>query len=318
MAPFNYDLHMEVQANLVEKLSILHPRAMSLKPSLSAIYAESNTCIEKNHATYARNIPYILQLPFIFAHYNDIVHANRTALKSSVQSTNVSRAIWYWGIDPTHSFFKDHEQIRYNIILMTLVSMSADPNEYTTIEGQHFAWVFIMAWVEQLENKGNFTYRDHFIDIWKTGQYDLIVFTEAQKQRVKYAIRALKEKIGKGSKQQAMGEVSSVVAERFRAFRGAEWSLRWCFVHEESLGIGQEFGVDSVMEVDIDDKVLCRVNWGAPMLKSLLSSIDRYPDTMEDEINPFWLDTAKALELVEDEGGDATDAMTQLFGGMSI
>ena len=318
MALFNYDLHLKAQANIAEKLSILHPRAMPLKPSLSTIYDESNTCIDKDSATYAQNIPHNLQLPFFFTYYNSIINANRTALKSSVQSLDVSRAIWYWGIDPTHSFFKDHEQIHYNIILMILAVMSGSKNEYTTTEGRRFGWAFIMSWVELLDNDDSFRHRDQFINIWKTGPYDLIVFSEAQKQRVKYAVEALRAKIAQGAKQQALGKVSRVVAKKFSAFRGVEFILRWCFVHEAKRGTGQDFGVDSVMEVEVDDKLLGRVNWNAPMLKGLLIDIDRSMDTMQEETNTFWMDAEKAVELVEDEGGDAADAMAQLFGGMSI
>jgi hypothetical protein len=317
MALFTYDLHLKAQANLVKKLSILHPQAMPLKPLLSTIYNESNKYIDKDSATYAQNIPHNLQLPFIFTYYNNIINANRTALKSSVQSPDVSRAIWYWGIDPTHSFFKDHEQIRYNIILLILAIILTGRSEYTTTEGRQFGWAFFMAWVELLENDDIFTNRDEFIDMWKTGPYDLIVFSEAQKQRVKDAIEALKAKVAQGAKQQALGKVSGVAAKRSSAFRGAEFMLEWFFVLEEP-GMAQDFAADEVMEVEVDDELLGRVNWNAPMLKGLLIDIDRSMDTMQEETNTFWMGAEKAVELVEDKGGDAADAMTQLFGGMSI
>jgi hypothetical protein len=312
-----FDLHLKAQANLVEKLSILHPRAMPLKPSLSTIYDESNKYIDKDSATYAQNIPHTLQLPFIFTHYNDIINTNRKALKSSVQSPDVSRAIWYWGIDPTHSFFKDHEQMRYNIILIILAIILTRRNEYITTEGRRFGWAFFMAWVELLENDDSFTSRDEFIDMWKTGPYDLIMFSEAQKQRVKDAVEALKAKVAQGAKQQASGKVSGVAAKRFSAFRGAEFMLKWLFVLEEP-EMAQDFAADKVMEVEVDDKLLGRVNWNAPMLKGLLIDIYRSVDTMQEETNTFWMGAEKAVELVEDRGGDAADAMTQLFGDMSI
>lgn len=317
MALFNYDLHWKAQANLVEKLSILHPRTMPLNPSLSTIYNESNTNIDKDSTTYTRNIPHNLQLPFIFTNYNNIINANRTALKSSVQSLDVSRAIWYWGIDPTQSFFKDHEQIHYNIILMILVIISAATNEHTKTEGRRFAWAFIMAWVELLDNDDSFRHRDQFISIWKTGPYDLIVFNAAQKQRVKHAVEALKAKVAQGAEQQTLGKVSGVVAKRVSAFRGADFILRWCFLHE-SPETGLHFGADEIMEAEVDDKVLGWVNWNAPLLKGLLINIDRSVDTMQEETNTFWMSAEKAMELVEDKCGDAADAMTQVFGGMSI
>jgi hypothetical protein len=313
MALPDYELHIKAQANLVEKLAILHPRAMPNKPSIEIIY------VHHDRPTYAWNIPHNLQLPFVFAQYNKIINANRTARKDAMQSSDVSRAIWYWGIDPTHSFFKDHESIRYNIILMTLVSMSTDPNKHTTPEAQKFAWAFIMAWVEQLDYEGKFSYRDHFIDMWKTGPYDLIVFTEEQKRRVKQAVAGLKEKMGKGSKQQALGKVSRVVAEEFEAFRGAEWALRWCFVHcNENPGTASLSGVDPMIEIDIDRDVLSRVDWNAPVLEGLLVDIDRHPDYAEGEVNLPWLGVERAMDLLEDECGDAADVVTQLFGRMGI
>ncbi|KAF2786502.1 hypothetical protein K505DRAFT_398840 [Melanomma pulvis-pyrius CBS 109.77] len=87
------------------------------------------------------------------------------------------------------------------------------------------------------------------------------------------------------------------------------------------------FEVDSVMDMDPGGVMkeygfdLARVNWNHPLVSGVLVDIDHGSNStssIPEELDMGWMGVDDAIALLEDECGEAVDAMTQLFGNMSM
>ena len=70
------------------------------------------------------------QLLFFLVNYNAIARDNFVALKSPSQAFDISRAIFYWRVDPGHGFSVESSHILYNIFLMAFAWGSGFDTKY--------------------------------------------------------------------------------------------------------------------------------------------------------------------------------------------
>ena len=174
-------MHIKAQQYLEVKVSRV-PKRVLPQQDIFTIY---------HNPPYLKNIPPDLQLPFLFLKYDDFKQANFQARRKANQDYNITRAIFYYEMDPYHSFTRRHKQVRYNLILIVLTFAAPNTYDYIPVpdtdEGIHqlatFRTSFLWAWAESLRSKGDFQYREEFLWRWATGPFDLINFTSSLRRR---------------------------------------------------------------------------------------------------------------------------------------
>jgi hypothetical protein len=143
-------------------------------------------------------VPDDLQLPLLFMQYNTIATRNFTARPSlNLRDHTINRMIWYWNLDPTHSFSRHFRMVRYNLILMAFAWASGFKEEYFSKPGvEKFVKLFIQAWIESLVDhrewiEGGFQAREEFLGYWQGSRLDLINFCRSDVQKMKKITKEL-------------------------------------------------------------------------------------------------------------------------------
>ena len=144
-------------------------------------------------------VPDDVQLPLLFMQYNSIAMMNFTARPSfNLRDHTMNRVIWYWNLDPTHSFSRHFRMVRYNLILMAFAWASGFKKEYFPKPGvEKFVKLFIQAWIESLVDhrewsEGAFQAREVFLDYWQGCRLDLINFRSVDVEKMKKITKELK------------------------------------------------------------------------------------------------------------------------------
>jgi hypothetical protein len=101
--------------------------------------------------------------------------------------------IYHYGIDSGHSFLKSMDPTRYNLVLSAFFWAAAMLKDGISSLGDAFPLVykFVCAWLESVQDDGNFTDRIDFLSEWQFGHFDLTWFTSANKKKMRAALTKL-------------------------------------------------------------------------------------------------------------------------------
>ncbi|KAF2027302.1 hypothetical protein EK21DRAFT_24818, partial [Setomelanomma holmii] len=199
-------------------------------PTITQYYMQDRSAVHVEH------IQGNIQLPFILSHYNDIAKAGFRARKKE-QDMNVTLAIWYWGVDKTHSFARRHQIVRFNVICALILKGFSDPTAFCARETGSFRESFLYAFFEHARrDEDDHSCRLKLLDEWRSGPYDLIQFTEGQRQGMQQAIKTLTQGMP-ALEEEVVPEtffkmMYSQPEDRFR-LHGREWALQFLLRDEK-------------------------------------------------------------------------------------
>ncbi|KAE8871908.1 hypothetical protein PTNB73_03367 [Pyrenophora teres f. teres] len=200
-------LHQKAVLHLKIKLKKIPARAFpsGRKPTLAEIYLRSETMCNTM-------MPFNIELDYIFKNHNEFARANFHARKRD-QYYLVSAAIFYWSMDPAHSFSIYYDPTRYNVLLAHLVLEDPKARDQLAPALVNFLKGFIYAWLEQA---------------MRQGEYDLIIWNRRQLKRIYTAIKALKAKVVEPpfNVDQYWDKAREQPVEEFRK-HGANWAMQY-------------------------------------------------------------------------------------------
>lgn len=253
-----------------ETLAALHDEAVELyatkmrvvpecipRPKLITIYFDPDRAL-------VPAVPTDLQLIVYFTIYNCIARGNFLALKSSAQHLDISRAIWYYGVDPGHAFAMFSHHIRWNIIIMTFLWSTGFDTQYCKPGCAEFVVQFIKAWIESLVYKYNinhndFSEREKFIHLWKTCPFDLYIFSRNDEEKMSGRIEFLSKKLNNTKDLpkhedfvQAVrsGKITPELFERY----GPALAFQWVMGKEDKAKVDQKAAdeANDNQQIDLD------------------------------------------------------------------
>ncbi|KAI8930921.1 hypothetical protein NX059_011936 [Plenodomus lindquistii] len=307
-------LDSKAQHYLNVKMAKIPPRIIDKGSLLRQLYTTTPVLID--------SVPPDLQLQRLFECYDEIKAHDHTALPLPHQDIQISRMIWYYQMDPAHSFSQSQKFVRYNIIVMALVLTSEYHIDYCDAKSMHFARMFIDAWMASANKHDNFAAQEAFIRLWHSGDLDLIPFGRAQDKVMKKRLAALKHK----TLPDLPFELPTLLEHQHRIpletlkKDGPAIALQFCLLRDspipDAVSSSTRRNVDAIWE-SIANKVsaaeeppdLYNVNWDSPPLAALLKDPVPVSMTQSVEVQPRkpWLDTKIAIGLICDglkEGDD--------------
>jgi hypothetical protein len=186
------ELHARAIHQLSRKMSCIpaHVFPNGRKPTITDIYTanESAICIP--------SIPPELQLPSVLTHYDKLAAAKFT-VDASQGATPINLALWYWGMDQTHSFSRKHRQMRYNIVMACIVRTSPDLSAHLPSSALDFADALINAWIWSVSQQDDFEAQAHFLGLWADGPWDVMLIGRKDRARMEVAARAMSQFVPK-------------------------------------------------------------------------------------------------------------------------
>lgn len=171
---FLQDLHRYIVAPTKDQLLLHQKAARLLEAKLARIPKRvfmTGLCpiiheyYTKASILHVHSIPEQYQLEFLLGRYNALVSVDFRTVKTPGADVDIAKAIWYWQIDKSHSFSRNHAVIRYNIMVAVVVGASANPGAYCTGSAQQFLLAFVRAWKEAVSRSSSFTARDAFLKL---------------------------------------------------------------------------------------------------------------------------------------------------------
>jgi hypothetical protein len=138
---FDRDARARENLNLIFKRI---PQTHIAKPEILNIYHRPN-------AVTITNVPADIQLPVLFANWNEIADAAGVAKQdASTQDLTVARLIWHYGLDRHHNFTRHWSDTRYNIMLMAY-AWATDFDESIYKPGvESFVVPYVEAWLSMI------------------------------------------------------------------------------------------------------------------------------------------------------------------------
>ncbi|KAF2788255.1 hypothetical protein K505DRAFT_255940 [Melanomma pulvis-pyrius CBS 109.77] len=154
-------------------------------------------------ATHFPHIPADLQLAYFLANRAAINRCRNRyhvlAIKDAAeQSLTLTRAIFFYRLDPLHQFARYHDSARWNTaIFVALVSAPTSTNPYTAYHlppaGRRFGLAYLNAVIETHNEPSVFTRREAFVQLWKESAYDFFhVERPSQQKFLRNQMRRLK------------------------------------------------------------------------------------------------------------------------------
>jgi hypothetical protein len=298
------------------KTSMIPARAMR-KPKITTFY-DANA-----YAIYVDGIPADCKLEYILDSYDNLKAWNYRI--SIGQSFNLSRFIWYWQIDDTHSFSHKHKVVRYNIVTMSLVCGAEDNIRYCDGTALDFAWAFLRAWINTLVKHDDFNEQEKFLQLWRSSGLDLMHFGRTQQQLMKHRLLALKEmalpilpfKMDEFLNANRK-ELDLDVVKKF----GPAIALRWCLAQED---FGYQANADEIatnidaelgqLGLDMEDRYdLTAIDWEWPPLRALMQDpVPQMPHPVPTpDARRFWYSPSKAIDLMGSEQEKAESMLRSL------
>ncbi|CAA9962466.1 hypothetical protein PTMSG1_05840 [Pyrenophora teres f. maculata] len=324
-------LHLEIKLKKIPACAFPSGR----KPTLAEIYLRSETMCNTM-------MPFNIELDYIFKNYNEFARANFQARKRD-QYHFVSAAIFYWSMDPAHSFSINYDQTRYNVLLAHLVLEDPKARDQLAPALVNFLKGFIYAWLEQamrvdyMEGEA----RDNWLKMWKQGEYDLIIWNRRQLKRIYTAIKALKAKVEEPpfNVDQYWDKAREQPVEEFRK-HGANWAMQYIVyktqLSKDAAAKAQAQEVEYALEegtfVDDFSTLAMDMGDGAPaylseelfnqdLVKSLLKDVDEgvTPERPQgvnvlppEGLGQCWMDPEQAMALLEGRVSGHEDITEQL------
>jgi hypothetical protein len=139
------------------------------------------------------------------------------------QKPDITRAIFYYRLDPAHQFQRYHDANRWNIALFLalLTTPKAKPEQYGPCKDTLWfpetarRWVnrYLAAVLEHHNTPTEFTARERFIKLWKSSRYDFFTFRSGNAKVLKSLTKAF-GKNGDDELERVKAEVGSEVFEK--------------------------------------------------------------------------------------------------------
>ena len=302
-----WDRYDKAKAYLAIKMDKVPSRVIS-KPTIEQLLTGASLPFKKS-------MPDDLRLEFLFEHY-DLLKASDFRVQKGKQHFDISRLLFYFQIDSTHSFSSSFDQIRYNLVLMVLLICSPDAAVAHNVQASHdFRGAFILAWIEGLQSCGVCTFREQFLQLWANSPYDFIEFGSAQRTLLKNALSELKKKMPSPVMTPEKFWEGGISQKEWEEW-GPKLALQWCFAEEARkftenqraeawMATQPEALVNAFSGIGLNREPwevdLARVDWNSPLIKALLTEHDMPGMVVHPKIvdkNAFWMPADKAVSLM--------------------
>lgn len=220
------ELHAKAMAQLEHKLSRIPAGVFhsNRKPTIMDIYTVSAAAI---HVT---NIPPNLQIDFVFENYTRFASADFKAHKAKGADA-VSLAIWFWQMDPSHSFSRRHTIMRSNILMACIMCMIPEPERFIDAGALQFCTAFFDAWHWTVGRQDDFDKQREFLSLWVEGPYELMHFGSKQRKSMEKKIKELEQYVPKKLPpvdfgQECYWQGLEMLPKDIRSKYGPAWAVR--------------------------------------------------------------------------------------------
>ncbi|KAI4907183.1 hypothetical protein J4E90_009685 [Alternaria incomplexa] len=191
-------LDSAAKANLDVIFSAVHGSVIR-KPNINGIYFQPSQAV----ITCA---PHDLQLEWLFKNYNSLALTSFDV--TSTQDPHLIRGLWFYALDPEHSFAQYYKMTRYNLVGMAYVWSLDFPADLCGPgdEVREFVHGFIDAWFGSLrDTSDDCASQEKFIHMWMNSGLDLFIV------RDKHTIQGLDNAISKLTRQSLPPSLRKVV-----------------------------------------------------------------------------------------------------------
>jgi hypothetical protein len=219
--------------------------------------------------------------------------------------------------------------VRYNVFLTLLVVAHPDQSSLCSSEALDFAFEFILAWLESLENthtSRDFTLQNKFLDTWLNGKYDLVWLERNERKKLSARMLelckfrpecsfSLEDFIRDGHllPREQWNSAGAALAyqkiwqlQKEAEDRQKEQQAEVALNESEDLGLGR-----LVMNEHAFD--LNQVNWNAPLVRAVLAE-ETNPVVMDQSGQQAqeWLPTDKIWDIIQMSPENLADLLTTL------
>ncbi|KAF2133769.1 hypothetical protein P153DRAFT_380950 [Dothidotthia symphoricarpi CBS 119687] len=329
-------LHQKATMLLEHKLKKIPARvwASGRHPTISDIYERPNELVieEINPQT---------QLAFIFENFDKFAAAGFRARRHE-QDMLVTVAIFYWQMDPTHSFSHRHKEVRWNVLL-ALIKLNAPDSDTLGDELTHYLNSFIDAWMDACfrvewgtaEDRAHET-RDYFIARCFRGgsKLDLVTWTSSPRKAMATAVKKLEALVPPMpfEPKEFWTKAREQPVDEWKR-NGRAWAMQYV-IHTEGLYAHfdqQERHLEAQILLEGGDltksfgnmgvegappQYLCEALFEQPLVKALLVDVDEDVRAAPAATYPPWMSPAQAIELIEGVA-QGVDDITEGLKGMS-
>ena len=127
---------------------------------------------------------------------------------TTTQDINLVRGLWFYALDPEHSFSRYYRMVRYNLVGMAYMWSLDFPADMCGPgdEVRDFVNAFIAAWFDSLrDTSDDCASQDKFIHMWMQSELDLLIVRDVK------TIRGLDNAISKLTRQSLPPSLRKVV-----------------------------------------------------------------------------------------------------------
>ncbi|KAJ4350458.1 uncharacterized protein N0V89_009079 [Didymosphaeria variabile] len=216
--------HYKLAAMLVKKLALVpkHTFYAECKPTIDDIYKLTKSC-------YPNQIPRSVGLFYLFQNFGYLASNNFSGCKLE-GGFNVSRMVWYWNLDKTHSFSRHHHQVLANFLVASLVAAEGENYDAKGMFVQLFIEAFITANLRDTDHEE----QDEFLNHWDTCEFDLITFTNKDLKRIMKKVLQLREELP-SEPMQTTCFASEARRQNYALYcqNAAAWAVHWMAAWEK-------------------------------------------------------------------------------------
>ncbi|KAF1917673.1 hypothetical protein BDU57DRAFT_571274 [Ampelomyces quisqualis] len=263
------------------------------------------------------------QLEDIFRKYNLFTPSNFKARKKE-QEMHVTMMIWYWQMDPCHSFSTRHRVVRWNLLLAIMHLTASNPWEELGVARYNFLDTFVAAWRKTVSyeewDDTQEDVRDKFSAWnWKEGELDLVQWCGKQRKRIESALKTLQDQIPPQNFD--IDEFWAHVKKQSKADlkeHGAAWCMQYllrleqlerdCEVEERREDADDTYDEDfedAFADMEMDDgppSWLSKEDFDQPIIRALMVPIKEDVEVKEKEKLRYWMNPSEALKMLEGDG----------------
>ncbi|KAL1602455.1 hypothetical protein SLS60_005871 [Paraconiothyrium brasiliense] len=288
------------------------------KPTLQDIIKGTTWCI------FIGGIPEEYDLSWYFINYSKLAQFEFKSRKSTdADEKDLSRGIWYLGLDPKHSLSYKREHSRFNMLCMLIVFALPGVDQVFEEEGtSSFRGSYRMAWEQAIKHSRDEKHtgaQDYFLSSWNNNVWDVIVWKAGQMDAMKRAVEKL---------QQAVPPMPFPVEdfwkeadEQPREMRQqlvCLWAMRW-LIHMDTEGRNAYQHVEAsvanderhqtemaegiaTMSSDIDELAYLDdplVFYRLDLLNALMTPVEENIQPLPPQQHTPWMDPSVAIDLVQ-------------------
>ncbi|EFQ90265.1 hypothetical protein P3342_002333 [Pyrenophora teres f. teres] len=192
----------------------------------------------------------------------DVMARQGFVAKQNDQDMDSSRGIWFYGLDPEHSFSCYHRVTPFNLIAMAWVMANDFPPGVYSPETQRFILIFVRAWLSASDDRVSLKDRDfraqeRFLELWKEDDsFDLLRFSQNEERMA----HKLVKKVANQSLPPELQKKIKLLPK---------WILAMCRHGNISDDQVKMYGPSIVLEMDPRRNI----PWSSDMLQSLLTTV---------------------------------------------